>query len=222
MQQIALCSLDGDIAVYDYTTGLQTAHISVANPIFKLSFRPTVGDIAASVFSSSVVLYTQTLSQLISFNGAAGTVNGAAYSPNGGVFATYTSDGEIIVRQASMPWPVVAPISGHNASVSDVSYSNDSSQLVSISQDATAKLWDISSGMLLQTISLSAGGVSVLYLKTQQLVLTGDMLGNLLVWSPSLQAVKLQLTSAHDMLISSISESYDGKVIATSGYDQMV
>ncbi|KAF9225163.1 WD40 repeat-like protein [Gyrodon lividus] len=69
-----------------------------------------------------------------------------SFSPNGHQVATGTTDGEIIIWDASCCQRLLEPWKGHERTVYSISYSSDSQTIVSASDDRTVRCWDSSNG----------------------------------------------------------------------------
>ncbi|KAG7494161.1 WD repeat-containing protein 1 [Solea senegalensis] len=83
-------------------------------------------------------------------------VNCVRYSPNGDHFATAGADGQIHVYQGKTG-EKVATLGGekaHNGGIYAISWSPDSSQMISASGDKTVKLWDVGAGTAVSTFNM--------------------------------------------------------------------
>ncbi|XP_055364847.1 WD repeat-containing protein 1 [Betta splendens] len=85
-------------------------------------------------------------------------VNCVRFSPDGGLFATAGADGQIFLFNGSTGEPV-GPLGGekaHKGGIYAVSWSPDSSKLISASGDKTVKLWDVGAGTAVTTFNLGS------------------------------------------------------------------
>ncbi|XP_060898282.1 WD repeat-containing protein 1 [Labrus mixtus] len=83
-------------------------------------------------------------------------VNCVRFSPNGEHFVTAGADGKIFIYDGKSS-DLISQLGGekaHNGGIYAVSWSPDSSQLISASGDKTVKLWDVGAGTAVTTFSM--------------------------------------------------------------------
>lgn len=73
-----------------------------------------------------------------------GRINQVAFSPDGAVFASGDSDGNIVIWDTASQTPS-AQFSAE-AAIDDLAFSPDGSQLVSVSDEQVVQLWDVAAG----------------------------------------------------------------------------
>lgn len=78
----------------------------------------------------------------------------AMFSPNGDTIATVTDNHEILLWQNTVTRAQFI-VGRHEASVNSITFSTDGARLLSASDDGTARLWDLSSGELILTLTMS-------------------------------------------------------------------
>src|SRR5713226_1482640 len=85
------------------------------------------------------------------FNGHAAEVTSVAFSPDGKLLASASTDNTVKVWTLQGREPVRI-LSRHTSSVTSVAFSPDGKTLASTSEDGTVKLWDMQSGLVVRTL----------------------------------------------------------------------
>ncbi|PKU45168.1 wd repeat-containing protein hypothetical protein [Limosa lapponica baueri] len=85
-------------------------------------------------------------------------VNCVRFSPDGNRFATASADGQIFVYDGKTGEKVCALGGGkaHDGGIYAISWSPDSSQLLSASGDKTAKIWDVGANSIVSTFNMGS------------------------------------------------------------------
>ncbi|MDI1448340.1 hypothetical protein [Polyangium sp. 6x1] len=108
------------------------------------------------------------------------TVTGVAFSLGGKVLAT--AGGDAILLWDLLTGEQARTLSGHGADVEDVIASPDGKQLLSVSDDKTARIWDAATGRLVQTLLGHQSPVySAAFSPDGSIVATGGQDGRILV-----------------------------------------
>ncbi|BCW97388.1 MAG: hypothetical protein KatS3mg024_0215 [Armatimonadota bacterium] len=108
---------------------------------------------------------------------------------------------------------------GHTGSVSSVAFSPDGQTLASGSSDSTIKLWRVSDGKLLQTLTGHANGVwSVAFSPDGQTLASGGFDNTIRLWRVS-DGVLRKTLSDHTATVRSVAFSPDGQTIASASED---
>ncbi len=91
--------------------------------------------------------------EIARLTGHEGVVDAIAYSRDGAMLATGSTDRRIILWDGSTHEPVreLAGGAGHTDDIHDVCFGPDASRLASVSKDRTIRLWDTAAGTLLGT-----------------------------------------------------------------------
>jgi len=89
------------------------------------------------------------------FSGHGSDLECVAYSSDGKLFASGGWDNRILVYRADTPnfGQKVFALEGHNAAITCVAFSRDANLLASASKDFSVKIWDMSNGRLVKTLS---------------------------------------------------------------------
>jgi WD40 repeat protein len=81
--------------------------------------------------------------------GHQGSVRSLAFSPDGALIASGSTDQTIIIWNVATGQPVGRPLVGHNLFVEGLAFKPDGSMLASASRDQTIMLWDIAAAQRL-------------------------------------------------------------------------
>ncbi|KDR77677.1 hypothetical protein GALMADRAFT_138743 [Galerina marginata CBS 339.88] len=87
------------------------------------------------------------------------------FSPNGQIFATGSSGGQVYGFSLT-DRRLIFQLEGHTTYVRALSFSPDAKTLFSGSQDGTVRIWDVETGDLVKIVSLESGGNRTSYLRT--------------------------------------------------------
>ncbi len=111
-----------------------------------ISFSPDGRYVAAPSGEKSVKMWdAETLQEVLTLNGHAGTVLCVSFSPDGRRIASGSEDRTVEVWNISTGQEVLT-LEEHTSHVFSVSFSPDGKRLASASDDGTVKVWDADSG----------------------------------------------------------------------------
>jgi WD40 repeat protein/tRNA A-37 threonylcarbamoyl transferase component Bud32 len=147
-----------------------------------------------------------------------GTIERAAFSPDGQRIVSEESKGEMTVWDMESCKEILT-LKGHKDTVRGVAYSADGRNIASCSSDKTLKIWDAISGKEIITLKGHAGGVSSLAFSPdgQQIVSTsGDK--TVKIWDAS-NGHEIWTLPGHGGGVSSVAYSPDGRQIISTGID---
>ena len=106
---------------------------------------------------------------------------------------------------------------GHSSYASSVAFSPDGKYFLTSSWDNTAKLWDLSGGVIQPFIGHVSTVSSAAFSPNGNYVLTGSDDKTAKLWSPS--GVEIQSFIGHTSSVSSVAFSPDGKHVLTGSWD---
>ena len=153
---------------------------------------------------------------------------------------TFTPDGTILASAggnnedfAIRLWDVASgqsihKLDGHSGIVWGVTFSPDGQMLVSVSSDATAKIWDWHNGTLLQSLDFPAELVSVSFSPDGQILAVGGVdepqgdVQNAAIWTFSVGSWKPLLKFPEYLNIAAMAYSPDGRWLIGGGTSRNV
>ncbi|KYK60379.1 hypothetical protein DCS_01516 [Drechmeria coniospora] len=148
-----------------------------------------------------------------------GFVLGAAYAPDGNVFATVGADKTIQLYDGKTGEHLrdVGP-GEHTGSIFALSWSQDGSKFATASADQTVKLWDLKGGSLLQTWTFGRGvdvrhqqvGVVIPHGRDDGLIISLNLDGDLTYLHQGKQE-PVRVVQGHNKGITALTASSDGK-----------
>jgi WD40 repeat protein/serine/threonine protein kinase len=144
-------------------------------------------------------------------------VGGVAFAPDGHAIAAPTADGAALV--SSETGELTRRFKGHAGATVGVDISPDGRLFGTASADRTAKLWDITSGEELLTLTGHTDVVSSITFAPQgQSVVTTSWDRTVRVWDRQ-SGQQLAVLEGHTWWVLAVAFSGDGKLLATGGSD---
>jgi WD40 repeat protein/uncharacterized caspase-like protein len=115
----------------------------------------------------------------------------------------------------------VVPNVGHSEDVSAVVLSPNERIVLSASEDATLKLWELETGRLIRSISTGSAIHAILFAPDGRQAMSGGTDGSLSIWD--VQTSKpIRVIHAHDDWVTALAVSRDGKTIGSGSRDGTV
>jgi eukaryotic-like serine/threonine-protein kinase len=139
-------------------------------------------------------------------------VNAVAYSPDGTMVLTGSSDNQARLWDRSLA-TVIRTFSGHTNLVNAVAFSPDGTRIVTGSGDNSAKVWDVATGSVVQTVNASANVQTVGFSPDGTKILTGGADNNPKYWNVS----DGSLIQTYSLAGSKAQLSPDGTKLAVIG-----
>ncbi|BAY31277.1 WD-40 repeat-containing protein [Nostoc carneum NIES-2107] len=162
-------------------------------------------------------------------------VNSVAFSPDSQKLASGSDDSTIKLWDVSTgkviqtiphlqeATPTASYIdSGYQDSVTSIAFSSDGKKLASGSEDKTIKLWDISTGKLLQTFNGHSSLIKTIALSSDgKKLASGSDDKTIKLWDISTGKL-LQTFSGHSDVVNSVAFSSDGQKLASGSKDKTI
>ncbi|KAL2462834.1 transducin family protein/WD-40 repeat family protein [Forsythia ovata] len=159
-------------------------------------------------------------------------VNCVRFSPDGSKFITVGSDKKGLIYDAKSGEKIgeLSSEDGHSGSIYAVSWSSDSKQVLTVSADKSAKIWEISedgNGKVKKTLTCpGSGGVDDMLvgcLWQNDYLVTVSLGGTIFLYSANDLDTKPLALSGHMKNVNSLAVlKSDPKVILTSSYDGLI
>ncbi len=242
--RVLLGSWDGTARIVDVTSGADPIAVTHGGPVNAVAFAPGGQLIATGGADRAVRLWdAATGKSLRTLEGHEDAVLSVAFSPDNRWLLSSSYDG------TARLWDVgsgaaLAVLQGHSWWVWQAAFSSDVSRIVTAGQDGRAIVWSVTEnangvtcqmvtefpghGGPVQTAAFSPGGDEVV---------SGGEDGRILIWKPAeVRPVDLAVRIAglpeeesphrtlagHDASVSCVTYSADGRLIASSGNDNVV
>lgn len=153
-----------------------------------------------------------------------GLVRDVAFAPDETLLATVGGDFRLKIWEVTggMHVGTIAPPNGGAVEFTSVTFSHDGKQLLASLGDGTARIWELSSGKLLRTLTGHQGKVNAAcFTDDGKRVVTGGADGTARVWDAASGAI-LRIIRAHDEEVASVAiNGFDGRIL-TAGHDGTV
>lgn len=143
-------------------------------------------------------------------------VTATAFSTNGKIFATGSSDGKFIVFDAN-EWKIKKILKEHTLDITSISFNPINGYIVTGSKDNTAKIWDgVSSGSLFTLREHTKAVNAVVYSPDGKNIATGSSDNTIKIWDAATGQIKTTL-NADSKEVTALAWSSDGKYILSGG-----
>ncbi|GAB1541457.1 NB-ARC domain-containing protein [Scytonema sp. NUACC21] len=150
-----------------------------------------------------------------------GGVLSVAFSPDGKVFATGDTNGEICLRQVADGEQLLT-CKGHSSWVLSITFSSDGRTFASSSTDCTVKLWDIGTGQCLQTLREHENEVwSVAFSPDGNTLASGSDDTSVRLWCVRTGECK-RVLRGHTNWVLSVTFSSDGQTVFSGSDDNTI
>jgi WD40 repeat protein len=160
-------------------------------------------------------------SELQKLEGHKRRVNAVAFSPDGQLLASASSD-RTIVLWSPATGEFVQHLEGHSDHVNAVVFSADGQLLASASDDKTVRLWNPVTGEQLQRLKGHTRWVnSVVFSADGQLLASASHDKTVRLWNPA-TAEQVQRLEGHNSCVNAVAFSTDGQLLASASNDKTV
>lgn len=226
--RLATASADGTARVWNISLDqelntLVDDHPSVNHSV---TFSPDDKYLAIASADETAKIWDITSGQILRTLQSDGTgrIFDVSFSPDGKQLATASGDGKVRLWIIAEPHQKPRVLSGHNGVVLGVTFGKGHNRrlLATASADHTAKIWDVNSGVELQTFSGHSGKVVALDFSPDGMQLgTASEDGTAKVWD-IVSGQELLTLSGHKGQVSDITFGPDGQKLATTSFDKTV
>lgn len=165
--------------------------------------------------STSICVSPYQSSQPVQLLGHVGSVNGMAFSNDGTIMATVSSDQTVKIFQTSSG--ILLRTFGLMEAVNAVAFTPTGKQIITGSADNTARLWDISSGRQIRTFTHQSDVTSAAINVDGTLLVTGSLDNTAVVWR--METGEPIAAFQHDDDVRSVAFSPNGLQIITGAAD---
>lgn len=122
----------------------------------------------------------------------------------------YAQDSQLIIRQ------------GHTAAINSLKYAPDGSAVYSASDDKSIKMWDVKTGVDVNTFNAHTAPVRCMELSDNgKLLVSGDLDGKILIWDAKTGKVNLTI-NAHEGSVNTVKFTKDQQYVVSGGDDKML
>lgn len=193
--QVALGGPKKIVRVYDTTTGeLLYEKNKHTDWITAIEFSPDGVLLATGDRSNGLIVWEAfTGREFYILTGHTAAVTDVSWSPDSNVLASASEDTTIRLWEMQNGGQIKS-FGAHGGGVSAIEFTR-ASQIVSTGRDNVAKLWDLNGATIRAFPGLADIGMEVAYDAETDLVLAGDLIGNVTVWNGKDAAVVGQLNT---------------------------
>lgn len=214
---LATANDDGSVKLWDAATGRELELlIGHTDFTYQVGFSPDGSRVAAASGDGSVILWdAASAKMLLQVPGASS--GGVVLSPDGQSMATANADNSISIRDAASG-AELRRLVGHADAVEQISFNSDGSLLASVSDDDTARIWEVATGAQRLRLNLSGAGLGVSFSPDGGRIATSGLDGTAALWQVDSGRLLMTL-SGHTGAVYSVSFSPDGQRLLTAGRD---
>ena len=235
---------DGTIVIWDVFTGQEIrTFCGNTNNINSIAYNPDKKHVVSASSDNTIKLWDITTGQEIrTFSGHTGLVYSVCFSPDGKYVLSGSSD-KIIklwdtetgieIRNFSYNSDYINRIwdintnrelitnRGHMGFVNSVCFSPNGKQVISGSDDATIKLWDVETGRVIRPFIGERRVYSVCFSSDGKQVISGLDDGNIKLWDVE-TGREIRTFSGHTNGVTSVSFSSNGRQIISGSWDTTI
>jgi WD40 repeat protein len=172
--------------------------------------------VVLAILFASVFVFAQPSAQLVVQQGQS-ELHSITFSSDGTMALTAGDD--IAVLWETATGSEIRAFNGHAAQVNFAAFSSSGRQIVTSSDDRTARVWDVATGRELHRFTADAFVTSAVFSPDEKRVLTGDTDGNVTVWevASGKKLLSVRVAEASQALVhTSVAFSPDGQQFATA------
>ncbi|KAI8901623.1 quinon protein alcohol dehydrogenase-like superfamily [Globomyces pollinis-pini] len=216
---VASAGLDGKLFIFNLQGELQNT-LEGPTEISWVNWHPRGNVIIAGGEDGTVWMWSVPSGQCMNvFTGHADAATCGQFTPNGKSIVTGCADGSIVVWDpktgAAMHKWTAADGRFHQAGITSLSVSKDSSMIASGAEDGTTRLLQISTTKIVGNFDDHPSSVeSIEFCKDYPYVATSDVDGHISVWDYT--NMKLRFSAKHEEAVTKLKWSHNGTLLSAS------
>ncbi|HEV7239442.1 MAG TPA: AAA family ATPase [Thermoanaerobaculia bacterium] len=223
---LATWSDDGTVRMWSVSSGELIDMLSVGAPVTALAMRYPYAITADAM--GFLQLWTSAPNAIaIRVNAHDRAIDGMLFNPTNNLIVTWAGSDPIrlwLLNQAGGTIESLGELRGHSSAVVGCGLTVEGQLLVSASRGGTCRLWSISSKLELDSASLwGATGMAFHWDAASRFILTGKRtLDVVQVTQSSLSVASRSIDTGHELPVTGVAVSRDGKFVATWSDDQTI
>lgn len=222
---LACSSSDGTIGIVDAHTGLEASRFKTAHEreVCTAALSPDGNWLASCSWDKTFRVHDRATGAELARVDLTGGAAYFAWSPDGTRVALALRDKTAVIVTAA-DWTIARTLAGHTGGVNTVAWSEDGARLITGSADASARVWDTSTGECLAVMRAgkdAPGGhtgpiESAVFVPGASLAITASHDGSVRAWDAASGAPARVLMESSDTIYR-VAASSDGKRLAAGG-----
>jgi WD40 repeat protein len=216
--QLELAAYQRDVAVSSQLIN-QSETLGDTNPAVAKLLSLAAWHIHPSSAARYAMLTAATLPGIAVLAGYNGPVNSVAYSPDGMIVASGSSDATVRLWNVATGQQIGRPLKADTYAVNSVAFSPDGKIVASGGNDGTVRLWDVATHQQIsRPLTGRSGDIgSVAFSPDGKMVASGSSRGNVRLWDTATHRPIGGPLFDYTGQITSVAFSPDGKLLAASG-----
>ena len=211
---LATAGADGTVKLWRLNGELLHTIVAHSAEITRLRFSPD-----GAVLMTASADKTARLWRLPDLKPANSGVSATSLSPDGQTIAAATDKTiQLWRRNNATVQPFAIAFKGHTAPITALEFSPDGTLLASASADKTIKLWSITTGSQVRTLTGHRDRVTALSFRHDGKLASGSADKTIKLWNVSTGS-QIRTLTGHDDEITALRFSPDGRLLASGSYD---